>query len=132
MLTVLLLQFVSAIRRKGRVPNLGERRLVIVPKNVTVFKGMVRSIEIRSRVDAPPNTLVLSINLEEYDSANDIRLTFSGLGSITVHWLLHSDYSITISELHGTDWQKKTYHVLVNSSDDFDFYASSVQVMRDL
>lgn|GEM_PF-5069225 len=106
--------------------------MVIEPKKVTVFRGPVRSIEISSRVDAQLNTLILSINLEEYDSAKDVRLTFSGLGSITVHWLLHSEYSITISELENTGWQEKMYHVLVNSSDDFDFYASSVQVMRDL
>jgi hypothetical protein len=106
--------------------------ILITAKKVTSFEGTVRSIEITTKEGVDADTLVLSITLKGQDGACDTRLTFSGFGDITVNWLLHSEYLITISEMEDTGWETKTFHVLVMSSNDFDFYATSVQIMRDL
>lgn len=99
---------------------------------VSVFKGAVGSISLNTLGNDTPASLELHISLLGEDGESDTRLSFSGFQQISLHWLLLSEYIITVSELESAGWEERTFHVLVNSCDDFDFYATSVKVMRDL
>ena len=95
----------------------------------STFEGYVRSILLDSFCEDSIQKMRLNICLKGENGEDDIRILFSEIASINLSWLPSSRFIITISELESFGWEEKTFHVSVTSSDDFDFYATSVKIM---